>query len=586
MAKVSTYPPITAGALLPADQFLVVDSTNAPTLATKTITYSELQTAFGSAGVLPISRGGTGQQAAQAAFDALAPLQGGQAGKFLSSNGTTSYWAPLPPSDADTRLITQTNHLLAVGDVVRLSGSLYMKAQADSATDAEVVGIVAVVPDTGHFILMTDGYVTGLVGLVAGAVYFLSATTPGLLTLGEPTTAGQVSKPLLVADSPTSGYFFNWRGMLIGAPGSGGGGGTPAGASGQLQYNSSGMFAGMAGSTVATAGSRLQLVAQSAGEIPILAQGAPSQAAPLTRWVDSAATTRAEVQADGTIYTATAFLGNGALLTALNASSIATGTVATARLGSGTPSNVTFLRGDGTWASLPAGVAPGGPFQAVQYNAGGGVFAGSANLQFNGNQLSVVTGAPGTRPLVAQGAAAQTAELTAWLSSTAALLAAIKADGAFYTTASAMTYAGVVYTWPLAQGAAGTYLGNNGSGALSWTSPLAGQVKISSQYGDIVTVADPGTGTVNFDGSLANKLALTLTGNRALTLSNDAVGQSFLLLLTQDSTGSRLVTTWPATVRWQGGTAPTLSTAAAQTDVISLLKIGPGSYLGMSATGF
>lgn len=50
--------------------------------------------------------------------------------------------------------------------------------------------------------------------------------------------------------------------------------------------------------------------------------------------------------------TGTSFAGNGASLTALNASNLSTGTVPTARLGSGTASSDTWLRGDGTWATL------------------------------------------------------------------------------------------------------------------------------------------------------------------------------------------------------------------------------------------
>lgn len=44
--------------------------------------------------------------------------------------------------------------------------------------------------------------------------------------------------------------------------------------------------------------------------------------------------------------------GSGANLTSLNASSISSGTVGTARLASGTANNTTFLRGDSTWAAL------------------------------------------------------------------------------------------------------------------------------------------------------------------------------------------------------------------------------------------
>jgi hypothetical protein len=46
--------------------------------------------------------------------------------------------------------------------------------------------------------------------------------------------------------------------------------------------------------------------------------------------------------------------GDGSAVTSLNASSIASGTVPTARLASGTANNTTFLRGDSTWAALSA----------------------------------------------------------------------------------------------------------------------------------------------------------------------------------------------------------------------------------------
>jgi Collagen triple helix repeat (20 copies) len=114
-------------------------------------------------------------------------------------------------------VITQTAHGFTVGNVLRTqnSATTYLKAMADTAVNAEVVGIVSGVVNADTFILSTFGYVTGLSGLAKGTVYFLSDSIPGLLTTVEPTpNAIKVSKPLLVADSATTGYFTNQRGFI------------------------------------------------------------------------------------------------------------------------------------------------------------------------------------------------------------------------------------------------------------------------------------------------------------------------------------------------------------------------------------
>ena len=113
------------------------------------------------------------------------------------------------------RSIAQTAHGLAVGDIVRYSGTAYVKAKADTAANAEVVGIVSAVADANHFTLLYSGYITGLSGLTAGTVYFLSPSSAGALTTTEPSTVGQISKPLLLAESTTTGYFVNFRGSAI-----------------------------------------------------------------------------------------------------------------------------------------------------------------------------------------------------------------------------------------------------------------------------------------------------------------------------------------------------------------------------------
>ena len=89
-----------------------------------------------------------------------------------------------------------------------------------------------------------------------------------------------------------------------------------------------------------------------------------------------------------------------------------------------------------------------------------------------------------------------------------------------------------------------------------------------------------GTRTTTTDVNLANGNVQTLTlgGNITLTFSGStaSAGCSFLLIVTQDGTGSRVIT-WPAAVKWSNATAPTLSTAAAAVDVLTFVTVNNGT---------
>lgn len=73
---------------------------------------------------------------------------------------------------------------------------------------------------------------------------------------------------------------------------------------------------------------------------------------------------------------------------------------------------------------------------------------------------------------------------------------------------------------------------------------------------------------------------VTLTANiDSMTLTSETVGQTFVIRLVQDGTGSRTVT-WFATLKWAGGSAPTLTTTAAKTDVFGFICTSAGNYDG------
>src|SRR5574343_593691 len=136
-------------------------------------------------------------------------------GYALKSDGSGNLSWGAAGGEESKRNISQTSHGFSAGNVVYFDGTNYVLADCDSEATAEVVGIVSASVDSNTFTLVYGGYITGLSGLTAGAVHFLSSTA-GALTTTEPSTAGQISKPLLIANSTTTGYFFNMRGQEIG----------------------------------------------------------------------------------------------------------------------------------------------------------------------------------------------------------------------------------------------------------------------------------------------------------------------------------------------------------------------------------
>jgi len=69
---------------------------------------------------------------------------------------------------------------------------------------------------------------------------------------------------------------------------------------------------------------------------------------------------------------------------------------------------------------------------------------------------------------------------------------------------------------------------------------------------------------------------ITLTGNATITMPTAVSGKSFIMYLKQDATGSRTVT-W-STVKWPGGTAPTITSTASKMDIYSFFSDGTNWY--------
>ena len=109
------------------------------------------------------------------------------------------------------------------------------------------------------------------------------------------------------------------------------------------------------------------------------------------------------------------------------------------------------------------------------------------------------------------------------------------------------------------------------------------QFDASAHFGTEVDNGNSGTADT-IAWTAGNKQKSTLTGNCTFTFTAPQGACNLMLRLIQDGTGSRTVT-WPATVKWPGGTAPTLTTDAAAIDIVSFYFDGT-NYWGMSGLDF
>jgi hypothetical protein len=113
-------------------------------------------------------------------------------------------------------------------------------------------------------------------------------------------------------------------------------------------------------------------------------------------------------------------------------------------------------------------------------------------------------------------------------------------------------------------------LGYDATKYVSYTVDADGFQSVAGGISEPPTVANTSTAYTIGARSLYD---LTLTGNCTFTFPTATAGRQFTLVLNQDSTGSRTVT-WPSSVRWPGGTAPTITATASKTDVFSFLAVG------------
>jgi len=199
-------PNTTAGTVASLDEVLIADVDDADNL--KRVTAQSIADLGAGGGAVAIEDEGVPLTAAVSLIDFVG------AGVTATNVGSVvTVTIPGGGGGATLELDVTQGNAFSVGEWIYHNGTIYVLADASAPGTAESIGVVTAATGA-DFTVQFGGRITGLSGLTAGEAHFLSETA-GAITATAPSTEGAVIKPVLIADSTTTGFIFNMRGIGV-----------------------------------------------------------------------------------------------------------------------------------------------------------------------------------------------------------------------------------------------------------------------------------------------------------------------------------------------------------------------------------